>query len=132
MRVLVDCRREVLVRRKHAAGREQCGGREGVEGRTHEYIMPWVLAMPRRRAGVLRPSMRTVVDDGQPLRCAARFLLPVHASPNFSILVCHNTLIIIVSYAFSTLRLAGTLPHARPRLASDGFPTVVYGSRSEF
>ena len=76
MRVLVDCRREVLVRRKHAAGREQCGGREGVEGCAHEYVMPWVLEVPRRRAGVLRPSMRTVVDDGQPLRCAARFLLP--------------------------------------------------------
>ena len=73
MRVFMDCRREVLVRRKHAAGREQCGGREGVEGCTHGYIMPWVLSMPRRRAGVLRPSMRTVVDDGQPLRCAARF-----------------------------------------------------------
>ena len=83
VRVLVDRRREVLVRGQHAAGREQCRGREGVEGRTHEYIMPWVLAMPRRRAGVLRPSMRTVVDDGQPFRCAARFLLPWHAAQTF-------------------------------------------------
>ena len=63
----------MLVGREHATGREQRRGRQGVEGCTHDYIMPWVLAMPRRRAGLLRPSIRAVVDDGQPLRCAARF-----------------------------------------------------------
>ena len=54
MRVLVDRRREVLVRGQHAAGREQCGGREGVEGCTHSW--PWVLDAAAAR--LLRPSMR--------------------------------------------------------------------------
>ena len=92
VRVLVDRRREVLVRGQHASGREQCGGRQGVEGRTHEYIMPWVLAMPRRRAGVLRPSMRTVVDRWAAVALRCTIFVALARKPNFSILVCYKPL----------------------------------------
>ena len=82
MRVLVDRRREVLVRGQHASGREQCGGRQGVEGRTHEYIMPWVLAS---RGGAPASCVhRCVPSSTMGSRCAALHdFVALHAAQTF-------------------------------------------------